>query len=144
MSHNILVVDDDQATCNLLKLGLQRGGSTVTVTTEPELALASLAERDFDLVLTDLNMPRIDGVSSTVTECRMRRRPSDRRTTACDLLNPIGLFNWVTFTRAAAAFLRAIDYAPTSSSSSLPRRRAIAFGSFSRDSASNVARTTLW
>ncbi|HVJ21075.1 MAG TPA: sigma-54 dependent transcriptional regulator [Polyangiaceae bacterium] len=62
MSHHILVVDDDQATCNLLKLGLQRNGSTVTVTTEPELALASLVEQDFDLVLTDLNMPRIDGI----------------------------------------------------------------------------------
>jgi two-component system, NtrC family, response regulator AtoC len=62
VSHRILIVDDDEATCNLLKLGLQRKGIAVTVTTEPGEALVRLGEQDFDLVLTDLNMPGMDGI----------------------------------------------------------------------------------
>ena len=47
MTHRILVVDDDQATCNLLGAGLQRSGKTVSAITDPGQALARLLEQAY-------------------------------------------------------------------------------------------------
>lgn len=58
----ILVVDDDRATCNLLALGLESEGFAAEVTTGGERALQLLGEQDFDLVMTDLNMPCMSGL----------------------------------------------------------------------------------
>src|SRR5687768_14251055 len=58
----ILIVDDDRATCNLLVMGLEREGFSAEATTGAERALELLAERDFDLVMTDLNMPNMGGI----------------------------------------------------------------------------------
>jgi DNA-binding NtrC family response regulator len=72
MTHHILVVDDDQATCNLLAAGLGRHGKSVSVTTQPEQVLARLTEQDFDIVLTDLNMPGINGIELCKRIARQR------------------------------------------------------------------------
>jgi two-component system response regulator HydG len=58
----VLVVDDDRATCNLLQMGLSREGFDTQTTTGGERALQLLAQQDFDLVMTDLNMPSMSGL----------------------------------------------------------------------------------
>lgn len=61
--HNfqILVVDDEPAVRLSLKLLLQHEGHEVSGVESGEVALAQLAERKFDLVITDLFMPGMRG-----------------------------------------------------------------------------------
>ena len=58
----ILVVDDEQDACDLLQLVLEQLKHHVTTTTSALAAVGKVAEEDFDLVLTDLNMPEMSGV----------------------------------------------------------------------------------
>src|SRR5665213_1224698 len=59
----LIIVDDEapqlEALCGTLEL---EGYSTIGFTSASE-ALSALQEREFDLLLTDLNMPGMDGVS---------------------------------------------------------------------------------
>ncbi|MDD2215759.1 MAG: sigma-54 dependent transcriptional regulator [Eubacteriales bacterium] len=57
----ILVVDDEQDYCNVMKVILEANGHMVTVSTSGAGALAILNEKTYDLVVTDLMMPEIDG-----------------------------------------------------------------------------------
>src|SRR6186713_3099526 len=59
---SVLVVDDDAALCELLAEGLRPLGFTVTATTRPAEVESLLRESRFDVVLTDLTMPGIDGI----------------------------------------------------------------------------------
>ncbi len=62
MKGHILVVDDEQETCDLLELALGRHGFKVTSSTNAQRALDLVAEQDFDVVLTDLSMPEMSGL----------------------------------------------------------------------------------
>jgi two-component system response regulator HydG len=62
MKGQILVVDDEQETCDLLEMALNRHGFKVTSSTNAQHALELVAEQDFDLVLTDLSMPEMSGL----------------------------------------------------------------------------------
>ena len=62
MSRRVLVVDDHQATCNLLELGLRQERIDVLSTTSAAHALELLSAEQFDVVLTDLNMPNMGGI----------------------------------------------------------------------------------
>ena len=62
MERRILIIDDDRSMCDVLDAELRRRGFEVTTTTVPENALQRLAEGDFDLVLTDINMHGMSGV----------------------------------------------------------------------------------
>jgi DNA-binding NtrC family response regulator len=61
-SPRVLVVDDDQATCELLELTLKRQGFVTEWCTSGHDALVIAGERDFDLVLTDLGMASMGGL----------------------------------------------------------------------------------
>src|SRR6188472_2609712 len=58
----VLAVDDEQETCDLLKMSLEREGFAVTTCTSAEAALELVGVQDFDLVLTDLSMPEMGGL----------------------------------------------------------------------------------
>jgi two-component system response regulator HydG len=58
----ILVVDDEQETCDLLEMALGRHGFKVTTSTNAARALDLVAAQDFDVVLTDLSMPEMSGL----------------------------------------------------------------------------------
>jgi len=58
----ILVVDDDPDTCALIADILQDDGYYVQPCLSGERALEALERRQFDLVLTDIKMPRITGI----------------------------------------------------------------------------------
>lgn len=57
----ILVVDDEQAVGEILRLYLEREGFAVTVVHDGETALEAVRRHPFDLVLLDLMLPKKDG-----------------------------------------------------------------------------------
>src|SRR5438270_7978317 len=65
MKSRILVVDDDQDTCDLLRRSLERDGLEVVTHTSSVAALADIASLSFDVVLTDLRMADMDGLALT-------------------------------------------------------------------------------
>ncbi len=62
MKGQVLVVDDEQETCDLLEMALVRHGFKVTTSTAANHALELVATQDFDVVLTDLSMPEMSGL----------------------------------------------------------------------------------
>jgi DNA-binding response OmpR family regulator len=62
---SILVVDDDEATLNLLGTFLRRNGYRVLLASNPVRGLDLLATEDVKLVITDLMMPHVDGIAFT-------------------------------------------------------------------------------
>lgn len=58
----ILIVDDDDILRGLHEAVLSNAGYGTNSAADGEEALAMLASGDFDLVLTDCNMPRLDGL----------------------------------------------------------------------------------
>ena len=62
MPGRILIVDDEQAMCDLLATDLAARGFEVATHTGAEDAFAELQRREFDVVLTDLNMPGLSGL----------------------------------------------------------------------------------
>ena len=59
--HKILLVDDDLELTQLLTEILTLEGFQVTVAEDGEEGLLRLAEQDFNLVLLDVMMPRLNG-----------------------------------------------------------------------------------
>ncbi len=58
----ILVIDDDRSARTLLERVLQRAGHEVTLVDNAEAGLAALTGGGFDLLITDKNLPGIDGL----------------------------------------------------------------------------------
>lgn len=58
----ILVVDDDPLVVGLLTDLLTADGHEVETAPDGLIALERIAERPFDLILSDLRMPRLDGI----------------------------------------------------------------------------------
>ncbi|WP_199084847.1 sigma-54 dependent transcriptional regulator [Bosea sp. ASV33] len=61
MSHAILVVDDEERLGDVLAAALEDLGYSATAVTSAKAALLALEQSRFDLVLTDLRMPVMDG-----------------------------------------------------------------------------------
>ncbi|MGH7418604.1 MAG: response regulator [Candidatus Rokuibacteriota bacterium] len=62
-ARRILVVDDDEALREVLTVALAYDGHDVDGASDGTEALALLEQRPYDLVLSDLRMPRVDGPS---------------------------------------------------------------------------------
>ncbi len=60
---NVLVVDDESSMRHLLSVILHDHGYDARAVSDGEEALRELAARDYDLVLTDVRMPRMDGLA---------------------------------------------------------------------------------
>ncbi|CAE81025.1 response regulator [Bdellovibrio bacteriovorus] len=58
---HIFLVDDSEDTLVLIKRLLQREGALVTDTSQPKKALALLKEGHFDILISDIGMPEMDG-----------------------------------------------------------------------------------
>lgn len=58
----ILVVDDEQSLREVLSIMLKRAGYSVTSATDGEEAIDFVHKEIFDLVITDLRMPKINGM----------------------------------------------------------------------------------
>jgi len=73
MSHKILVVDDDPHIRQVLTFALAKAGMETSEAGDGEAALAEIEARRPDLVVLDINMPRIDGLEV----CRRLRASGD-------------------------------------------------------------------
>jgi len=62
MQCTVLVVDDDSHIRDLLTFALGKAGLATREAGDGEAALAAIAERAPDLVILDINMPRMDGI----------------------------------------------------------------------------------
>src|SRR5262249_11985226 len=58
----ILVVDDEPAVCNVLRLALARSGHQAVICADGQAALDAIAACSFAVALIDLNLPRIAGM----------------------------------------------------------------------------------
>jgi two-component system chemotaxis response regulator CheY len=72
----VLVVDDDPDARELFSLVLEQAGAEVTRAGDGLTALRVVSERQPDLVITDIEMPRMDGVELTR---QLRNRSATRR-----------------------------------------------------------------
>jgi CheY-like chemotaxis protein len=57
----ILIVDDDEMSCELLRLVLSCDHYLIEITNSGQAALEKMAGQEFDLVVTDLDMPGMKG-----------------------------------------------------------------------------------
>ena len=73
MSHKILIVDDDPHIREVLSFALGKAGMETREAGDGEAALAEIEARRPDLVVLDINMPRIDGLEV----CRRLRASGD-------------------------------------------------------------------
>jgi len=62
MTKRVLLVDDEQVMCDMLATTLGRRGFDVQTTTSPAQALVMAGQEDYGVVLTDLQMPGVDGI----------------------------------------------------------------------------------
>ena len=67
---NILVADDNRTNRNILNTILEAAGHSVQMVTDGDEALDALDAEKFDILLLDVNMPRLDGIEM----CRIWRQ----------------------------------------------------------------------
>jgi EAL domain-containing protein (putative c-di-GMP-specific phosphodiesterase class I) len=61
-ARRVLIIDDEAAVLRVLGLLLERNGFTVATATNAREGLSLLAEKGFDVVLTDIIMPELSGL----------------------------------------------------------------------------------
>jgi two-component system chemotaxis response regulator CheB len=59
----ILIAEDDEALAKFVRQGLESEHYSVDVFSDGELARAAATESEYDVVILDLNLPKLDGVS---------------------------------------------------------------------------------
>jgi DNA-binding NarL/FixJ family response regulator len=59
---SILLADDEEAVLTSIGWALEKNNFMVTTATDGQIAINKLHARQFDLVITDLRMPKIDGI----------------------------------------------------------------------------------
>ncbi len=75
--HSILAVDDSASMRQMVSFTLKSAGYNVVEAVDGQDAYEKAQGRSFDLVLTDQNMPRIDGISLTK---KLRESPQFKTT----------------------------------------------------------------
>jgi two-component system chemotaxis response regulator CheY len=104
MMGNILVVDDQESVRKLVSIIVRSAGYAVIEAVDGEDALAQVAGKNIEMVITDLRMPNMDGIE--LVKC-LRRIPEYRLTPAIMLSSEFlgnrlgeayeaGVGDWVT------------------------------------------------
>jgi DNA-binding response OmpR family regulator len=70
----LLIVDDEQDVANALQAGLQNKGFAVDTFYDPIKALASFEPGRYDLIISDIKMPKMNGFEMVY---EMKKRDSD-------------------------------------------------------------------
>jgi two-component system chemotaxis response regulator CheY len=63
MPKRILAVDDSKTMRDMVSFTLRKAGFEVAEAEDGKVALDRLGQAKFDLIITDLNMPNMDGIS---------------------------------------------------------------------------------
>lgn len=61
--HNILIADDSQSMRQMVSMTLREANYQVTATEDGVEALDSAQNNHYDLIITDVNMPNMDGLT---------------------------------------------------------------------------------
>ena len=69
----ILVVDDEATTVAILKKVLEDVGHVVSTVSNGEMALARINEFKYDVMITDFNMPGMNGIELTEKALRIEQ-----------------------------------------------------------------------
>lgn len=75
--HSILAVDDSASMRQMVSFTLKSAGYSVTEAVDGQDAWEKAAAKPFDLVLTDQNMPQLDGIGLTK---KLRAHPQFKNT----------------------------------------------------------------
>jgi CheY-like chemotaxis protein/HPt (histidine-containing phosphotransfer) domain-containing protein len=75
----VLVVEDNVVNREVARRFLERLGLKVAIATDGQAALGACSQRDFDLILMDVQMPVMDGLTAT-RELRKRETGAKKRT----------------------------------------------------------------
>jgi two-component system response regulator AtoC len=75
-SQRVLVVDDEEELRNMLRVLLRKKGYDVTVAENGERALELLDAEPFDTILSDIRMPKLDGLGLLDALADRRPRPT--------------------------------------------------------------------
>ena len=118
-SRKILVVDDESSIRCLLSDILSGQGFEVTEAKDGQESLEQMEKTDFDLVITDIHMPRLDGIAMLEQMDKAGRKekviimtanPSDKKILNADmsrvitkLLKPFKISNFLDVVIAATA-----------------------------------------
>ena len=78
MGNNIIVIDDDVGTALFFKICLEDKGYQVSIYNDPNSLLEEFEPGIYDLLITDIRMPRINGF-----ELASRIRIMDRKIKIC-------------------------------------------------------------
>lgn len=62
MKGHILVIEDDQAMCDMLDFGLSRRGFTICAKVSGQAGIAAISDEQPDVILTDINLPDVNGI----------------------------------------------------------------------------------
>jgi len=57
----LMIIDDESDITSVMKLGLERRGMQVTAFNDPLKALEELKQANYDLIITDISMPNMNG-----------------------------------------------------------------------------------
>lgn len=108
---NILLVDDDMASQFIIAKSLQNLGDNLDLCDSPEVAMDMVAEKNYDLILVDLNLPIVNGFElskSLKSACKYRGgNPTIIGITGLD--HPL-LDTLVTYSEIDDYVIRSIDY----------------------------------
>lgn len=77
MAKRIMAVDDSRTMRDMVSFTLRKAGFEVLEAEDGQDALAKLEKTPVDLVITDINMPRMDGITLVT---RLRALPAFRST----------------------------------------------------------------
>lgn len=69
MANKALVIDDDKTVLELMKFQLEAEGFNVTTADRGTKGLGFVEEDEFDIILTDLNLPDVNGIEM-VRRCK--------------------------------------------------------------------------
>lgn len=62
MATKILVIDDEESMCNFMEIMLSKAGYKVDSVSSATAGVSMLKEKNYDLVIADLNMPEMTGI----------------------------------------------------------------------------------
>lgn len=118
MPKKILVVDDSEIILKLITVILGKSGHEVKHAIDGKDALDLLDGRDFDLLITDLNMPKVDGISLTRAIRKMDcysalpvvMLTSESRNSIKTEAYAAGVTNYITKPFVVATFLAMINH----------------------------------
>ncbi len=75
MARKILIVEDSKTVREILQITLSNAGYEVCAAADGQGALDLVGDKEYDLLMTDLNMPQMDGIEFIA---RVRKIPGRR------------------------------------------------------------------